>query len=91
MQQTNRFDTVDSTRPQGPGIPDSLSQVLDDLFDKLDAIRVEQIVQLVSGEEFGQIFITDTNRKYLDAILTAMGGDHALFKVEQGVVTPMEE
>ena len=65
--------------------------LLDGLFDKLDAIRVEQIVQLVSGEEFGQIFITDTNRKYLDAILTAMGGDHALFKVEQGVVTPMEE
>lgn len=33
MQQTNRFDMVDSTRPSGPGIPDSLSQVLDDLFD----------------------------------------------------------
>lgn len=65
--------------------------LLDDLFDKLDALRVEQIVKLVSGEGFGQIFITDTNRKYLDAILSAMGGDHALFKVEQGVVTPMEE
>ena len=65
--------------------------LLDDLFDKLDALRVEQIVKLVSGEGFGQIFITDTNRKYLDAILSAMGGEHALFKVEQGVVTPMEE
>ena len=65
--------------------------LLDDLFDKLDAMRVEQIVKLVSGEAFGQTFITDTNRKYLDAILNAMGGDHALFKVEQGVVTPMEE
>ena len=65
--------------------------LLDDIFDKLDANRVEQIVKLVSGEGFGQIFITDTNRKYLDAILTAMGGDHALFKVEQGEVTPMED
>ena len=65
--------------------------LLDDIFDKLDAIRVEQIIKLVSSEEFGQIFITDTNRKYLDDILLAMGGDHALFKVEQGVVTPMED
>lgn len=39
MQQTNRFDMVDSTRPQGPGIPDSLSQVLDDLFDTWASVR----------------------------------------------------
>lgn len=39
MQQTNRFDMVGSTRPQGPGIPDSLSQVLDDLFDTWASVR----------------------------------------------------
>ena len=39
MQQANRFDMVDSTRPQGPGIPDSLSQVLDDLFDTWASVR----------------------------------------------------
>lgn len=39
MQQTNRFDMVDSARPQGPGIPDSLSQVLDDLFDTWASVR----------------------------------------------------
>lgn len=39
MQQTNRFDMVDSTRPQGPGIPDSLAQVLDDLFDTWASVR----------------------------------------------------
>lgn len=39
MQQTNRFDMVDSMRPSGPGIPDSLSQVLDDLFDTWTSIR----------------------------------------------------
>lgn len=65
--------------------------LLDDIFDKLDAARVEQIISLVSGDGFGQIFITDTNRKYLDEILAAMNHDYALFRVEQGEVQPMEE
>lgn len=65
--------------------------LLDDIFDKLDAARVEQIISLVSGDSFGQIFITDTNRKYLDEILAAMNHDYSLFKVEQGEVQPMEE
>lgn len=60
--------------------------LLDDIFDKLDARRVEQIVKLVSGERFGQIFITDTNRDHMDAILSAMGGDNRLFHVEKGAV-----
>jgi len=58
--------------------------LLDDLFDKLDAIRVERIVRLVTQDEFGQIFITDTNRQYLDAILAKMQSDYRLFQVENG-------
>ena len=53
--------------------------------------RVEQIIKLVSENGFGQIFITDTNRKYLDEILLAMNHDYALFRVERGEVQPMEE
>ncbi|MDR2681133.1 MAG: DNA replication/repair protein RecF [Tannerella sp.] len=64
--------------------------LLDDIFDKLDAERVEKIIGLVSGDRFGQIFITDTNRKYLDRILEAIGQDYSLFKVEQGNVCLME-
>jgi DNA replication and repair protein RecF len=45
---------------------------------------VEQIVRLVSGDGFGQIFITDTNRDHLDQILAQMGGDYRLFHVSQG-------
>ena len=40
--------------------------LLDDIFDKLDSNRVEQIINYVSGNEFGQIFITDTRREHLD-------------------------
>jgi DNA replication and repair protein RecF len=58
--------------------------LLDDIFDKLDTERVEQIIQLVGNPAFGQIFITDTNRKYLDEILATMHHEYALFKVEQG-------
>ena len=60
--------------------------LLDDIFDKLDAQRVEKIISLVSGDRFGQIFITDTNRKYLDRILEEIEQDYSLFKVEQGQI-----
>ena len=65
--------------------------LLDDIFDKLDASRVEQIVKLVAGDSFGQIFITDTNREHLDKILKKVKGDYKLFEVEDGVVTEREE
>lgn len=65
--------------------------LLDDIFDKLDASRVEQIVKLVAGDRFGQIFITDTNRSHLDNILHKVGGDYRMFRVEQGAVTEMQE
>ena len=61
--------------------------LLDDIFDKLDAQRVEQIVHLVSGDSFGQIFVTDTNRDHLDQILTRMDSDYRLFHVQGGTIT----
>ena len=58
--------------------------LLDDIFDKLDASRVEQIVKLVAGDKFGQIFITDTNREHLDKIMQKIEGDYKVFSVENG-------
>lgn len=60
--------------------------LLDDIFDKLDASRVEQIIKLVAGDNFGQIFITDTNREHLDRILYKVGSDYKIFCVDKGVV-----
>ena len=60
--------------------------LLDDIFDKLDASRVEQIVKLVSGDKFGQIFITDTNRDHLDQIMQKIEGDYKVFSVEDGAI-----
>ena len=60
--------------------------LLDDIFDKLDAQRVEAIVQLVSSDSFGQIFITDTNRDHLDQILHRLNGDFRIFEVNNGEI-----
>lgn len=64
--------------------------LLDDIFDKLDAGRVEQIVRIVSGDGFGQIFMTDTNREHLDQILRGSALDYKLFLVEKGEIKQWE-
>lgn len=64
--------------------------LLDDIFDKLDSRRVGQIVELVGGDEFGQIFITDTNRENLDRILQQTGPDYKIFDVESGTIKERE-
>ena len=61
--------------------------LLDDIFDKLDANRVERIVQLVSSNDYGQIFITDTNREHLDKILSNSDSDYKIFHVKGGAFT----
>ena len=58
--------------------------LLDDLFDKLDAGRVEQLIRLVSDETFGQILITDCNPTRLRTILDKAGGEYLLYTVENG-------
>ena len=58
--------------------------LLDDLFDKLDTSRVENLLSLVAGDGFGQIFITDCNRSRLETILSRAGEKYALFTVEGG-------
>lgn len=64
--------------------------LLDDIFDKLDRDRVERIMRLVTDTDvFGQIFITDTNRRHLDEIISLTGGDYRLWAVDRGQFTPI--
>ena len=72
---------------QGENLPLLL---LDDIFDKLDATRVEQIIRLVASQQFGQIFITDTNRDHIDQILSHSDFDYKLFRVSDGQVVSDE-
>lgn len=59
--------------------------LLDDIFDRLDSERVERIVEMVQSEEFGQIFITDTDRQHLTEILKPNEGAK-IFHVENGII-----
>lgn len=60
--------------------------LLDDIFDKLDSSRVEQIIKLVLDKDFGQIFVTDTNREHLDEILSRTNSNYHLYEVGKGEV-----
>ncbi len=71
-------------RQSGRGVMPLL--LLDDIFDKLDAQRVSRIINLVACEEYGQIFITDTNRDHLDQLLQQANFDHRIFHVEGGEI-----
>ena len=55
--------------------------LLDDIFDKFDADRVEKIIRLVGNHRFGQIFITDTHHDRLEHILSSIDAEHKLFMI----------
>ena len=65
--------------------------LLDDIFDRLDANRVEEIVKLVSGPEFGQIFLSHTNRESLDRILERTDNNAHIYAVIDGEINLMTE
>lgn len=62
--------------------------LLDDIFDKLDSERVERIINLVSSNRFGQIFITDTDRQHLTSILQNTPESSSIFQVTKGQCLP---
>jgi len=59
--------------------------LMDDVFDKFDEKRVEQIIKLVSENRFGQIFITDTHRERMQAVLSDIKIDYKLFMIGEGI------
>ncbi len=55
--------------------------LLDDIFDKLDENRVQQIIDLVNNDEFGQIFITDTHSERTENIVKQSNVPYQIFKL----------
>lgn len=58
--------------------------LLDDIFDKLDAKRVERIIRIVSSEDYGQIFITSTSNEPLRQLIARSAQDYKFFVVNNG-------
>ena len=65
--------------------------LLDDIFDKFDADRVEQIIKLVGNHRFGQIFITDTHQSRLQDILFSHKIDFKLFRISDNRVVEFSQ
>lgn len=61
--------------------------LLDDVFDKLDMRRVENLLALVSTLDFGQIFLTDSNKVRLSSVSRGIDADVRSFFVEGGRIT----
>jgi DNA replication and repair protein RecF len=61
--------------------------LLDDIFDKLDGKRVASLLQMINQNEYGQIFISDTDPERMQQLLaTVVEADYAQFRVEAGRV-----
>ncbi len=60
--------------------------LLDDLFDKLDYTRIKNLLELVLKENFGQLFITNTQAEPILDILEKLAIEPQMFFVEDGKV-----
>ncbi|MEZ4911564.1 MAG: DNA replication and repair protein RecF [Saprospiraceae bacterium] len=58
--------------------------LLDDIFDKLDQTRVRQLLQILSGDGFGQVVITDTQSERIVKILEDIRQNYTIFVIEKG-------
>lgn len=61
--------------------------LLDDIFDKLDDHRVQKLMQMVSHQDFGQIFITDTDKERVKSVFEKIQVDVTLFEVKEGQIS----
>ncbi|OUS20130.1 DNA recombination protein RecF [Nonlabens dokdonensis] len=55
--------------------------LLDDIFDKLDASRVAQIINMVNDEQFGQLFISDTHPERTEEVIKQTEQSYKIFKL----------
>ena len=61
--------------------------LLDDVFDKLDMGRISNLLQMVASNDFGQIFITDSNKVRMSGIVDKLTQDRAYYDTVSGSFT----
>ena len=55
--------------------------LLDDVFEKLDDLRMQNLLHWVCNENDGQVFITDTHRKRLEDAFIELGADYQIIEL----------
>lgn len=63
--------------------------LLDDVFDKLDMGRISNLLQMVASNDFGQIFITDSNKVRMAGIVDRLTQDRAYYETKAGQFTSL--
>lgn len=63
--------------------------LLDDLFDKLDMDRTSNMLQMVAGTDFGQIFLSDSNKVRLQGIVDNITADRTYYDTSGGCFTKL--
>ena len=64
--------------------------LLDDVFDKLDMGRTSNLISMVAGNGFGQIFLTDSNKVRLKGVVDGITQDRAYFEAGGGAFERVE-
>ena len=60
--------------------------LLDDIYDKLDETRFKKLIELVSGDKFGQVFITDTHPERIKELFEQSNSEHLIYIVNDGSI-----
>ena len=55
--------------------------LMDDIFDKLDLMRVKRIVEIVNSTNFGQLFLSDTDKERIEKVLSSLNLSSKIFEV----------
>ncbi len=64
--------------------------LLDDIYDKLDSFRMSRLLEVLNTDQFGQLFITDTNEDHMKELLRSCNMNGKFFGVTSGEVTESE-
>ncbi|MEO8148146.1 MAG: DNA replication/repair protein RecF [Bacteroidia bacterium] len=79
-----QFEFISITKKMKPIV------LLDDIYDKLDDLRVSKLMQMVNEHKFGQVLITDTNETRIKKIFDELKVSVNCFKVQNGTITNMQ-
>ena len=71
-----QFDYLRNEKGMSPII------LLDDIFDKIDQKRVASLLKLIVDEDFGQVFLTDTNEDRTLKALESVDSKFEIFKID---------
>lgn len=65
--------------------------LLDDIYDKLDETRFRKLIELVSNDTFGQVFITDTHPARIRELFKQQQAEHLIYIVNNGEIEVTNE